>query len=117
MEGISGLHIYKQMAAIVRLAGRAYRPYKREIAVLAGLSLVGGILEGIGINAVIPLLTFALGINIPATDVLSQGIQALFAWAHVPFVPRYLLAFIVILFMGKALMTLLIGVISIRITT
>jgi len=117
MAGVGGLHIYKQMAAIAGLARRAYRPYKREIAALTGLSLVGGILEGVGVNAVIPLLTFALDLQIPATDILSQAIQTLFTWAHVPFVPRYLLAFIVILFMGKALMTLLIGVISIRITT
>ncbi len=109
------LRIYRQLASVVRLARKAYAPYRRQILALTGLGFVGGILEGIGINAVIPLLTGALGLQIPATDALSQMIQTLFAFFGVPFVPRYLLAFIVILFIGKALMSLWINYIQIRI--
>jgi len=116
MDGIEKFHIYRQLLAVARLARRAYAPYRRQILALTGLGFVGGILEGIGINAVIPLLTLVLGLKSPATDMLSQAIQALFAFAHIPFVPRYLLAFIVILFIGKALMSLWISYIQIRIT-
>ncbi|MBI2610915.1 ABC transporter ATP-binding protein [Candidatus Kaiserbacteria bacterium] len=116
MDGIDTFRIYRQLLSVVRLARRAYAPYRLQILALTGLGFVGGILEGIGINAVIPLLTFALGLQSPATDMLSQMIQALFTFAHVPFVPRYLLAFIVLLFIGKALMSLWISYIQIRIT-
>ena len=117
MESTQPVHIYRQMLSIVRLARTAYSPYKREIAILTVLGLVGGILEGIGINAVIPLLTFMLGLQNPATDMLSRAIQTFFAFIHVPFVPKYLLSFIVLLFLGKAAVTLLLGRIQVRITT
>jgi len=110
-------NIYRQILAVARLAARAYRPYKRQILVLTVLGFFGGILEGIGINAVIPLLTFVLGLHDPATDALSVAIQTFFEWIHVPFVPKFLLSFIVILFIGKAAVTLLLNYIQIGITT
>src|SRR3989344_1253674 len=117
MEATKTLNIYRQMAAVVRLAKRAYGPYKVQILTLTGLGFVGGILEGIGINAVIPLLTFVLGIHDPATDTISLVIQNFFTWMHVPFVPKFLLTFIVVLFIGKALVTLWLSYIQIGITT
>jgi ATP-binding cassette, subfamily C, bacterial len=113
---MASVKIYKQLGAVIRLAGRAYRPYRKQIFLLVVLSSAGGLLEGIGINAVIPLLTFALGLQIPATDAISQFIKLFFDLAGVPFVPRYLLAFIVILFIGKAMLSLLFTYIQIRIT-
>lgn len=109
--------VYRQLAAVVRLAKRAYNPYKRHILILTVLGFVSGILEGIGINAVIPLLTFVLGIKNPATDTLSLAIQGFFTWIHVPFVPKFLLAFIVVLFVGKALVSLWLSYIQIGIAT
>src|SRR5438552_1932606 len=101
MADVSALKIYTQTAAAVRLARRAYGPYKRQIYLLTSLSFVGGILEGIGINAVIPLITLVLGLSTPATDTISQVLKSFFEFLHIPFVPRYLLAFIVIIFMVK----------------
>ena len=117
MQHVAPTHIYRQMLGIMRLARRAFRPYKREIFILSILGLTGGLLEGIGINAVIPLLTFVLGIENPATDTLSVLIRSFFEFIHVPFVPRYLLAFIVILFIAKAFVTLILSYIQIYITT
>src|SRR3989344_1853496 len=117
MGPMRSANIYRQILAVARLAARAYRPYKRQILVLTVLGFFGGILEGIGINAVIPLLTFVLGLHDPATDALSVAIQTFFEWIHVPFVPKFLLSFIVILFIGKAAVTLLLNYIQIGITT
>jgi ATP-binding cassette subfamily C protein len=117
MQSIDSLHIYRQMHGLSQLARQAYQPYAREILLLAILSFMGGILEGIGINAVIPLLTFVLGLQNPATDMISRAIQTVFDFARVPFVPKYLLLFIVILFIGKAIVSFIIGYIQIRITT
>jgi len=117
MESINTLHIYRQMLAVAQLARRAYRPYAKQILALTGLGFLSGLLEGIGINAVIPLLTFILGLHDPATDMLSQAIQSFFIFLHVPFVPKYLLAFVVALFIGKAFVALWLSYIQIRITT
>ena len=76
------------MAARARLASKAYSPYKAEILVLTLLGFAGGILEGIGINAIIPLLTVVLNLHDPATDMLSQAVQSLFVFVGVPFLPR-----------------------------
>ena len=110
-------NIYRQLLAVARLGRRAYRPYKKQIVILTALGFLGGIVEGIGINALIPLLTFVLGLQDPATDALSVAIRAFFEWIHVPFVPKFLLSFIVILFIAKAAIALLLNYIQIGITT
>lgn len=116
MEPEKTLGVLKQIKAAVRLARRAYRPYRIQIFTLTGLGFTSGILEAIGINAVIPLLTFVLGLHDPATDTLSRAIGAFFAWMHIPFIPRFLLAFIILLFIGKAIVALVLSYIQIRIT-
>jgi len=117
MEADKTFLLYRQIAGVIRLARRAYGPYKLQILTLTALGFVGALLEGIGINAVIPLLTSVLGLHNPATDMISQAIQTFFGWMHVPFVPRYLLAFIVLLFIIKAAVSLLLGYIQLLITT
>lgn len=113
---MSPLSIYKQMGSIARLAVKAYGPYKRQILGLTVLGFVSGILEGIGINAVIPLLSLVLGMHGVATDMLSVAIQNFFAFLHIPFLPRYLLAFIVLLFIAKAAVSLWLGYITLKIS-
>ncbi len=117
MAPASTTRIYSLMVAVARLARRAYSPYGRQILALTGLGFLSGILEGIGINAVIPLLTMVLGLEIPATDTISQILRTLFELTPLPFVPRYILGFIVLLFIGKAIATLASSVLQARITT
>ena len=115
METVTSSSIYKQIPNLLRLARKAYAPYKAQILALTALGFLGGILEGIGINAVIPLLSSVLGLHDAATDMLSVYIKDFFALIHVPFVPRYILAFIVILFISKALVTLWVSYIQLTI--
>lgn len=103
-------------AGVIRLSRRAYAPYASDILLLTVLGVVGGLLEGIGINAVIPLLTLVMGSSDPVTDAFSSLIRALFGLLHIPFVPKFLLAFIVAAFIGKTLVSLLLSYIQIRIT-
>ena len=109
-------NVYKQVAGLLRLARKAFAPYAAQILALTGLGFLGGILEGIGINAVIPLLSSVLGIHDVATDSLSVYIKDFFMWVHIPFVPRYLLTLIVILFIGKAVVSLWVSYIQLIIT-
>src|SRR3989344_2189824 len=117
MKGVRPPTIYVQVTKLLRLARKAYAPYKFQILMLTALGFLGGILEGIGINAVIPLLSSVLGLHDAATDTLSVYIKDFFALIHVPFVPRYILAFIVILFIAKAAITLWISYIQLIITS
>lgn len=98
------------------LARRAYRAYTKEILILAGFGFLSGILEGIGINAVIPLLSFIVEGSAPATDAISSGIRSLFGFLGVDFAPKFLLGFIVLLFCGKAVIALILNYIQSRIT-
>lgn len=82
------------------LCSRAFGSYKAAIALMAVLSFVSGILEGIGITAVIPLFSVIVGGE--ATDAISRAIAGLFAYLHLPFTARFLLGFMVCLFFAKA---------------
>lgn len=96
---------------------RAYRAYTPQIVIFAALGLVSGILEGIGINAVIPLLSFVVQGGVQAMDPISEAIRWIFQIVGIDFAPKFLLGFIVLLFMGRAAMMFLITYIQIRIST
>src|ERR1051326_3579791 len=117
MEKFERSNLISKLAHLWRIAGDAYGPYKRQILLLTFLSFFGGLVEGIGINAVIPLLTLVLGIHGEATDLVSNAIRSLFSLLHIPFFPRYLLAFVVILFLFKAAVSLCISWVQIKMTT
>ncbi|MES2203221.1 MAG: hypothetical protein V4474_02810, partial [Patescibacteria group bacterium] len=51
---------------------RTFRKYRWHIAVLVVLGFVSAILEGIGINAAIPLLGFLIGDGAAPTDAISH---------------------------------------------
>ncbi len=79
-----------------------FRPYFPHILVLVVLGFVGAILEGVGINAAIPLLSFLVSGGQP-TDFISRSIQALFRFLHITFTFRYLLVFVVSLFITRSI--------------
>ncbi len=87
---------------------RTFGAYRRHLALLVVLGLVGALLEGIGINAVIPLFSFLTGDGHPA-DFITQGLENLFALVHIPFQFRYLLAFVLFLFLLRAVAVVLFG--------
>ncbi|MGC9602343.1 MAG: ABC transporter ATP-binding protein [Minisyncoccia bacterium] len=85
-----------------------FRKYRWHIGVLTVLGFLGAILEGIGINAIIPLLSF-LSSNGQPTDVISRTIEALFRLIHLSFTFRNLLGLIVALFLLRAASVVLFG--------
>jgi ABC-type multidrug transport system fused ATPase/permease subunit len=70
---------------------------------------LSAILEGIGINAVIPLVSFFTGASSGPTDFITHTIQILFGFFHIPFSFRYLLGFIFCLFILRALSVVVFG--------
>ena len=79
-----------------------FRAYRRHLFWLIALGFAGALLEGIGINAAIPLLSFLTGGNGVPADPISRAIAAMFGFLHIPFSFRFLLGFIIGLFLLRA---------------
>ena len=97
------------MASTFKILWQTFERYRYHVVALTVLGLVSAVLEGIGINAAIPLLAFFNGGPSSATDFITQTIQSLFAVLHLPFSFRYLLGFILALFILRAFSMVLFG--------
>ena len=93
------------LAVLWRVFGR----YRWHITALVAFGFLSAILEGIGINAVIPLVSFFTGSSNAATDFISITIQGLFSFFSLPFKFRYLLGFILSLFILRAISVVVFG--------
>lgn len=81
-----------------------FSQYRWHVVALVVLGMLSALLEGIGINAVIPLISFFTGgLSGAGTDFITRTIQDLFLFLGVPFTFRYLLIFILILFSLRAI--------------
>ncbi len=89
-----------------RLLRQGFFPYRWHIVAMAVLSFLSGVLEGIGITTIIPLLSFISGGG-KATDGISRVIADFFGYLHLPYTAKFLLLFIVILFLAKVAVLLL----------
>ena len=105
----------KRINTIVVLAREAYGPYKKQILVLTGLGFIGGLLEGVGINAVIPLISFVMSGEAGGDDFISQLLERVFLFLNIDFTVQYLLTLIVILFVVRAGIILVVEYMKVRI--
>lgn len=85
---------------------RAFGGYKWRIVFMAVLSFVSGTLEGVGVTAIIPLFSF-IGGGGEASDSISRVIAEVFRYFNLPYTARWLLFFMVALFLAKAVFLLL----------
>lgn len=95
------LIVYK-IKRIFLLFKKAYSPYKRQILILAVIGFIGGLLEGIGVNALIPFFAFVTGQPFEGSNFISTFIESAFHYFHIDFSIKYLLVFIAALFIVKA---------------
>ncbi len=102
MTFVAGYSYHSAMINTLRTLWGAFRAYRRHLAALLVLGFTGALLEGIGINAAIPLLSFLTGGGGIPLDPISRAIAAMFGFLHIPFAFRYLLIFIVGLFLLRA---------------
>ncbi|MFH1523281.1 MAG: ABC transporter ATP-binding protein [Patescibacteria group bacterium] len=106
-----------RIVIILRLAQQAFGEYKLQIIILTGLGFIGGILEGIGVNALIPLFSIAMGgQGGVADDPISQFIGNAFSFLNINFSVKYLLIFISLMFIIRAVTLVIISYIKIKIT-
>jgi len=104
-----------KLISIIKLSKQVYGRYKLQIIALIMFGFLGGLLEGIGVNALIPLFSFVGGEN-KGNDIISQSIEKFFVYLNIDFSLKYLLVFICLLFALKAIVLILCGYIKIKIT-
>jgi len=110
-------HKDNRIKAIISLSRKAFGKYKSQIVILTVLGFLGGFLEGIGINAIIPLFSFVSGDSMgTAGDLISKLIENFFSFLHITFSVKYLLIFICLLFIFRAIALVLFSYIKIKIT-
>ena len=97
------------MKSTILTLWRIFKRYRWHLLALAASGFLSAILEGIGINAVIPLLSFFNGGDGSATDFISNAIRSLFGIFGMPFTFRYLLGFILGLFILRAVSMVVFG--------
>lgn len=107
----------KRLLQIYTLSKRAFGRYKWQIIILVVLGFVSGLLEGIGVNALIPMFSFMIGESQEANDFITRYIQAFFDLFNITFSLKYLLGFIVVLFILKAIVILIFNYVKIKIDT
>ena len=90
---------------ILKVFWKAFGSYRYQIFVLIGISFLGGLFEGIGINSIIPLFSFVMKDTNKSTDTISKFTEGVFSFLHIPYELKYLLIIIAFLFIGKAVMT------------
>lgn len=99
------------------LAKKALWDFKFQIGILAILGFISGLLEGIGINALIPLFAFIAKDKSQAPDIITRTIQKIFEMLHIPFNIVFLLLLIALLFIFKSIVLYIANYINIKITT
>ena len=107
----------QKILSIVKLARVAFGQYKWRILFLTILGFVSGLLEGVGVNALIPLFSFAFEGGQTGQDFISRQLEKLFAAFGVSFAVNSLLIFIILLFVFKAFFTFLENYIRARIVS
>lgn len=88
---------------------RTFKKYRLHMGVLVVLGFLGAILEGIGINAAVPLLSFLLDGQSTPLDGVTKILRGAFELVGVPFTFRFLLGFIVVLFLVRAVALAIFG--------
>ncbi len=96
---------------------RGFGGYKKQILFLTFLGFFSSLFEGVGINALVPLFSFVTGQGQGGDDSISRFIKESFLILHIPFSVRYLLIFISLLFVLKAILLLWGNYISIKVTS
>src|SRR3989344_1734899 len=108
---------FEQFLSMLRLARETYAAYLPQILALAVLGFLSGLFEGIGVNALIPLLAILTVSASGGDDPISQAIERFFSLLGIDFSLKFILIFIILLFILKATVLLLFNYIKIKISS
>jgi len=105
-----------KLITIIKLSKQAFGKYRLQIFFLIILGFVTGTLEGIGVSAAIPLISIATEEKLGEIGIVSQTIKKAFSYFNIDFSLKYLLIFICLLFVFKALALIFCNYIKIKIS-
>ena len=111
MKFLSDLKLFRAW----RLLRAAYARYTFSILLIILINFLSGILEGVGINAIIPLFSFVGGQQHVPSDAISKFIQQTFGYFEIEYTATVLLILIAVLFALKALLSFLSRYVNLRI--
>jgi len=94
---------------IIKSSRRILYGFKLKVLFLMALGFVGSVLEGIGINAIIPLLSFLTGANNHGEDFISKTMKSAFNSLGIDFSLKQILIFISLLFLAKMFINILLA--------
>ncbi|MDP3954720.1 MAG: ABC transporter ATP-binding protein [bacterium] len=86
-----------------KMIRKAFREYRRQLFIMLILGFLAGLFGGLGISAIIPIFTILTGESAQEADIISELIEKIFAFLHLPFNLPFLVFFIAFLFLLKAL--------------
>ncbi len=104
-----------KLLSLIKLSRQAFGAYKLQIFFLIILGFVTGLLEGIGINALIPIISSITNEGLGKIDIISRTIEQAFSYFNIDFSLEYLLVFIALLFIFKAITLIFCNYIRIKI--
>ena len=106
-----------KIKSFIELFFEAFGEYRLQMIVLAGLGFLSGLFEAIGVNMLIPMLSFFTGGEISGNDFITQFVGKVFAFVNIPFTLPILLIFIASLFFLKAFAILTFTYVRIKISS
>ena len=106
----------EKVKSFIGIVGTIVREYRLSIGLLVILGFLSGIFEGIGVNALIPLFSFATGETVTSEDPISGLIITVLETSGLTLGLSQLLAVVIILFLARAVVLYLFNFIKIKIT-
>lgn len=95
--------MHPPITSTVKILNQTFGMYRIELVLLVVLGLLGGVLEGIGIGAIVPLLSFLTSGTQGASNVITTTIASGFAFVGIPFKFRTIIGLIVVLFFLRSI--------------
>ena len=92
----------EKIFSATRLFWQSFGSYRVQLIMLVVLGFLSGLLEGVGVNAVIPLFSFVTDTPGEFSDTISKLIQQTFGTLGLSFSLTSLIALIICLFLLKA---------------
>ncbi|MFA5317862.1 MAG: ABC transporter ATP-binding protein [Patescibacteria group bacterium] len=109
--------MFKKLFNAAKIFKRAFGQHKKVLVLLFFLSFLNSILEGVGISALIPFFSFIGHNQFGNTDLISRSIENFFIYLHIPFTLKFLLIFVLSLFILKAIVLFFTNFIAALVTT
>ncbi len=99
-----------------KILKETFSHYKRSLVVLLVFGVVSAILDGLGINIIIPVISFLSGdTGFVPTDTISKVLKTVFDFLHIPFTFKFLLISMGVLFLARAVVLTLFTYVRARI--